>query len=118
MSLLLVLVVGLPLLGAAGLLLLPRATADALAAGAGLVVSGVTLVSSVLTLAAAPWRSAGPDLEIDLPWVPSLGIRLHFVLDGISVPLVPRSPGEMRAGDVVPPPSAVVPRSGEKSSTM
>jgi NADH-quinone oxidoreductase subunit M len=88
MSLLLVLVVGLPLVGAAGLLLLPRNTPDGVATGAGIVVSAVTLVSALLTLATEPWRSAGPDLEIDLPWVPSLGVRLHLVLDGISVPLV------------------------------
>ena len=88
MSLLLLLVVGVPLVGAAGLLLLPRTTADGVAAGAGLVCAGVTLAAALLTLVGEPWRSAGPDLEVNLPWVPSLGIRLHFVLDGISVPLV------------------------------
>ena len=88
MSVLLLLVVGLPLLGATVLLLLPRSTADGLAAAAGLVIAGVTLAVSLLTLVGEPWRSAGPDLEVDLPWVPSLGVRLHLVLDGISLPLV------------------------------
>ena len=88
MSLLLLVVVGLPLVGAAALLLLPRGTADGLAAAAGLVFAGVTLAAALLTLVGAPWRSAGPDLQVDLPWVPSLGIRLHLVLDGISEPLV------------------------------
>jgi NADH-quinone oxidoreductase subunit M len=88
MSLLLLLVVGLPLVGAAVLLLLPRTTADSLAAAAGLVCAGVTLAAALLTLVGQPWRSAGPDLQVDLPWVPSLGIRLHLVLDGISEPLV------------------------------
>jgi NADH-quinone oxidoreductase subunit M len=87
-SLLLVLLVGLPLAGAAGLLLLPRTISESLAAATGLVVAGVTLVVALLTLATAPWRGAGPDLELNLPWVPSLGIRLHLVLDGISLPLV------------------------------
>jgi NADH-quinone oxidoreductase subunit M len=88
MSLLLLLLVGLPLVGAVGLLLLPRSTPDGVATGTGLVVSAVTLVVALLTLADEPWRTAGPDLQLDLPWIPSLGVRLHLMLDGISVPLV------------------------------
>lgn len=88
MSLLLIVIVGLPLAGALMLLLAPRAAGELVAPVVGLVVSAVTLVSTMLTLAAKPWQGAGPALELDLPWIPTLGIRLHFALDGISLPLL------------------------------
>lgn len=88
MNLLLVLLVGLPLVGALGLVLAPRHLGDDVATTVGIVVSSVTLVAAVLTLAARPWQGAGPALDLDLPWIPSLGVRLHLALDGISLPLV------------------------------
>jgi NADH-quinone oxidoreductase subunit M len=88
MSALLVLLVGLPLVSALVLMLAPRRLGEELAPTAGVVASAVTALAAVLTLASAPWRAAGPALEIDVPWVPTLGVRLHLVLDGISVPLV------------------------------
>ncbi len=88
MSALLVLVVGLPLATALALVLAPRRLGEDVAPAVGVVASSVTLLAAVLTLAAAPWRGAGPALEIDAPWVPTLGVRLHLALDGISLPLV------------------------------
>jgi NADH-quinone oxidoreductase subunit M len=44
----------------------------------------------VLTLAAATRFVPGPRLQtlIDLPWIPSLGIRCHLAVDGISLTLL------------------------------
>ncbi|KQX66136.1 NuoM family protein [Angustibacter sp. Root456] len=88
MSALLVLLVGLPLVSALVLMLAPRRLGEDVAPTVGVVASAITALAAVLTLASAPWRAAGPALEIDVPWVPTLGVRLHLVLDGISVPLV------------------------------
>ncbi|HEX3003818.1 MAG TPA: NADH-quinone oxidoreductase subunit M [Angustibacter sp.] len=88
MSALLVLLVGLPLVSALVLMLAPRRLGEEVAPAVGIVASAVTALAAVLTLASAPWRAAGPALEVDVPWVPTLGVRLHLVLDGISVPLV------------------------------
>jgi NADH-quinone oxidoreductase subunit M len=35
-----------------------------------------------------PWSTPDAVLEVDVPWIPGLGARLHLVLDGISAPLV------------------------------
>ena len=43
---------------------------------------------SLLMLAARPWQGPGPALEIDWPWIPTLGVRLHLTVDGISWPLI------------------------------
>jgi NADH-quinone oxidoreductase subunit M len=88
MSALLVLLVALPLATALALVLAPRRLGEEVAPVAGVVSSCVTLLAAVLTLAASPWRGSGPALELDAPWVPTLGIRLHLALDGISLPLV------------------------------
>jgi NADH-quinone oxidoreductase subunit M len=88
MSALLILVVGLPLVVAAGLLILPRPLAEPLARPAGLVTSTVTLAAAALTLAARPWEPGRAAVELDIPWIPTLGIRLHLQLDGIALPLV------------------------------
>ena len=88
MSALLVLLVGLPILTALALVLAPRRLGEDVAPAVGIGAATVTLAAALLTLVAAPWRAAGPAVELDAPWVPSLGVRLHLVLDGISVPLV------------------------------
>ncbi|GAB3601023.1 NADH-quinone oxidoreductase subunit M [Angustibacter peucedani] len=88
MSTLLVLLVGLPLGAALLLLLAPRTLGEQLGPTVGVVVSGVTLAVAALTLAARPWTAGGPALELDAPWIPTLGVRLHLALDGISLPLV------------------------------
>ncbi len=88
MSELLVLLVGLPLATALVLLLAPRTIGEQVAAVTGVVVSSVTLVAAALTLFARPWAATGPAISLDLPWIPTLGVRLHLALDGISLPLV------------------------------
>jgi NADH-quinone oxidoreductase subunit M len=100
MSLVLLAIVALPLLGSAALLgagrlagsgaaaPAARASIERVAPAFATVLSGVTLLFAVMTLADRPWASAGPVTEIDLRWVPSLGLRFHLGLDGISAPLV------------------------------
>jgi NADH-quinone oxidoreductase subunit M len=85
---LLALMVGLPLAVALVVLLTPPAWAEQLARPAGLATSVVVLVAAGLALAGRPWRGGRPVVELDLPWIPSLGVRLHFQLDGLSYPLV------------------------------
>jgi NADH-quinone oxidoreductase subunit M len=88
MSDLLLLVVGLPLLAALGLLFAPRTLGEQIAAATGIVTSAVVLLFSLLMLAARPWQGPGPALEVDWPWIPTLGVRLHLTVDGISWPLI------------------------------
>ncbi|WP_308193342.1 NADH-quinone oxidoreductase subunit M [Nonomuraea sp. MG754425] len=77
-----------PLLGALVLLLSPHAPRRALPAY-GLIFSGLTLAVSLVLLATfdhgAPARIQA---ELDQPWVPGLGLRLHLGVDGISLPLI------------------------------
>ncbi len=91
--------VALPWLGSFTLLaaLVMRGDAGVSATAAtrfGLAVSVVTLLAAALATAGAQLsmlRVAGASAAVpgvDLDWVPALGIRLQFGLDGISAPLV------------------------------
>jgi NADH-quinone oxidoreductase subunit M len=100
MSLLLLALVILPLGGALALLgagrlagsgaAAPqaRASIERVAAPFATAVSGVVLLLAVMALTARPWSLARPAAEVDLRWVPALGLRFHLGLDGISAPLV------------------------------
>ena len=79
-ELLLPLLLALPLAGCVALLVLPGNLADRLAVPLGVAASGATV-------AVAVWASASAD-DIDREWVPSLGLRFHLGIDGISAPLV------------------------------
>ncbi len=84
----LVLMVALPLLASVALLL-ARAVGDTLASVLASGAAGLTLLAGVLVaLAAAPYDVPGPGVELDVAWVPALGLRLHLGVDGISAPLV------------------------------
>jgi NADH-quinone oxidoreductase subunit M len=77
---LLPLLLAVPLAGAVALLVLPAALADRVAVRLGVVASGLTVVL-------ACWSAAsGPTTNVS--WVPSLGLRFHLGIDGISSPLV------------------------------
>ena len=88
MSLLLVLLIVVPLGTALALLLLPREPAEHVAGPVGVAASALTLGVALLTLSARPWSTGLPVLDLDVPWIPALGVRLHFALDGVSSPLV------------------------------
>ncbi|GAA3472279.1 NADH-quinone oxidoreductase subunit M [Nonomuraea roseola] len=75
-----------PLLGAA--LLLVPATAGRLRL-IGLLVSGLTLALAVLLAVFFEYgQAARLQFAVDVPWIPSLGLRFHLGVDGISLPLV------------------------------
>ncbi|MFG1705630.1 NuoM family protein [Nonomuraea sp. M3C6] len=77
-----------PLLGALMLLLSPH-TLRPLLRAYGLILSGVTLALAVLLVATFDYgQAARPQFEVDLPWIPGLGLRLHLGVDGISLPLI------------------------------
>jgi NADH-quinone oxidoreductase subunit M len=100
MSLVLLALVALPLGGALALLGAgrlagsgtaaseARASIERVAAPFATAVSGVVLLFALLSLTARPWASGRPAAEVDLRWVPALGLRFHLGLDGISAPLV------------------------------
>lgn len=84
-----VVLVLVPLLGAVLLLAVGRRlgehrTVD-VAAG---IAAGELVLAGVTVAAGRPYSLPGPRLEVDRPWVPALGLRLHLGLDGISAPLV------------------------------
>jgi NADH-quinone oxidoreductase subunit M len=85
---LLPLLVLVPLL-AAGALLAARRLSDGTAARIGTLTCSVTLVLAVAaTAASAPFGRAGSGVEVDIPWIPALGLRAHLGMDGLSAPLV------------------------------
>lgn len=79
--------VGLPLVTAAGLLVLRPRRGGALAAG-GLSAASTLVLAVAAVAQARPWDRGETALEVDVPWLPALGVRLHLGLDGISAPLV------------------------------
>ncbi|RBM04643.1 NuoM family protein [Streptomyces sp. PT12] len=80
---LLVALIALPLLGAAAVLL-PRVPA-----WTGVAVTGAVLAGALVLAAAFDHDDpAAVQAESDVPWIPALGVRLHFGVDGISLPLV------------------------------
>ena len=83
-----VVLLAVPLLGAVLLLVAPRALHPVLRPY-GLILSGVTLAASLVLVAAFDYgRPAAIQYELDLPWVPGLGMRFHLGVDGISLPLI------------------------------
>ncbi|GAA3143428.1 NADH-quinone oxidoreductase subunit M [Planomonospora alba] len=83
---------GVPLAGAAVLLVPPRAearTGGRLLRLHGLAVSGVTFLLAVVL--AAGFDHADParvQFATDLPWIPGLDLGFHLGVDGVSLPLV------------------------------
>ncbi len=77
----------LPFLGGAVALLLPG-DRPRLLRWYGITVALATFVQSLFVLAAFDGGQAGFQLHSDWAWVPSLGIRFHLAIDGISLWLV------------------------------
>lgn len=93
MNAILLAIIVLPLLAAGALWSVPAAIGDRLAAAYGSVISGLVLIGSVLLWPQnGGWFAYGPNdapaTEIDLAWIPSLGVRFHLGVDSISVPLI------------------------------
>jgi NADH-quinone oxidoreductase subunit M len=77
---LLPLLLAVPLAGSLALLVLPAALADRIAVRLGVLASGLTVVLACWSAASEP--------TTNVSWVPSLGLRFHLGIDGISSPLV------------------------------
>ncbi|MET9273933.1 NADH-quinone oxidoreductase subunit M [Kribbella sp. NPDC003557] len=102
MNAILLAILVLPVLAAGALWSIPAAIADRLAAAYGSVISGLVLVGALILwprtggwFAYAPAQEQLPgdavrplDAVIDVPWIPSLGVRFHIGVDSISVPLI------------------------------
>jgi NADH-quinone oxidoreductase subunit M len=97
MSAVLLVVLLLPLLGAAVLWALPVTPGERVAAAFGSVVSGVVLVGSLVlwfgsssgqaTRSGLPGQAL-PRAETDAAWIPALNVRFHVGVDAVSVPLI------------------------------
>lgn len=91
MSTLLLVVLGLPIVGALLLVVLPRGR-DRLAAGVGTCSAALAFLASLGLLLGRHGPRDGATLdpwhEIDVSWIPALGIRFHLGVDGVSAPLV------------------------------
>jgi len=112
-SALLLVLLGLPLAGAALLWLLPVVLGDRIAALVGTVVSGLVLVGSAvlgyrwlnpgspagtqqadsvpatdLPAYDGPGRAAAMLGDTNVPWLPALDVRFHVGVDAVSLPLI------------------------------
>ncbi|WP_369202740.1 NuoM family protein [Streptomyces sp. PU-14G] len=91
---LLVAVVAVPLLGAVAALLpappgLRGRGPDQAVLRHGVTVTGVVLLGTVLlALGFDHGRSGTMQAESDVSWIPALDVRLHFGVDGVSLPLL------------------------------
>jgi NADH-quinone oxidoreductase subunit M len=77
----------LPLLGAILVMLVPKEE-EAIHRGIGFTTALVTFLVSLFILPDFDFSKAGFQLEINRPWVTSLGINFHLGVDGISLWLV------------------------------
>jgi NADH-quinone oxidoreductase subunit M len=78
----------LPVVGAVFMLLIPRVQ-EALIKWAALLISLVTAGIGVYVLATfnySEWN--GPQMAVNVPWIPVINSRYHVGIDGISLPLI------------------------------
>jgi len=88
-SLLLLALLALPLAGSLGLAAFPGPRGAAAARGVGVLVSGVDLALVAAVVAGFDLAHPGHmQMQVDVPWVPALGVRFHLGVDGVSLPLV------------------------------
>ena len=79
----------LPLLGAGIIALIPKASEEA-AKPVALIVSLIGFVLSLLILAGyylGPAGGQGLAYQVNLEWIPQVGVNYHVAIDGISLPL-------------------------------
>ncbi|MBB1260485.1 complex I subunit 4 family protein [Streptomyces alkaliterrae] len=94
LQLLLVAVVVLPLIGAGAALLpappgLRGRNPDQAVLRHGVTVTGAVLLGSLVLAAGFDLdRPGAMQAESDISWIPAFGVRLHFGVDGISLPLL------------------------------
>jgi NADH-quinone oxidoreductase subunit M len=83
---LLVLITFLPAIAAVALIAYHKATAASEAAQRYFAL-GASALTFLLSLPLAIWHS-DPALSVEVPWIPTLGVRFHLGVDGLSVWLV------------------------------
>lgn len=94
LQLLLLAVIALPLIGAVAALLpappgLRGSSPEQAVLRHGVTVTGVVLLATTaLAVGFDHDRPGTMQAESDISWIPALGIRLHFGIDGISLPLL------------------------------
>jgi NADH-quinone oxidoreductase subunit M len=79
---------GVPLAGALALFGLRRLTGEAAARIGALIALATLLLAVAATLVAGKDGWDGGPLQVNVRWIPALGLRAHFGLDGVSAPLV------------------------------
>jgi NADH-quinone oxidoreductase subunit M len=80
------LAVFLPVVGAGIISLIPKAKEES-AKPVALVVTFLTLVLSLAILVGYDWGARGLQFQVQVPWIPAIGIDYHVAIDGISLPL-------------------------------
>jgi NADH-quinone oxidoreductase subunit M len=81
------LAVFLPVAGAVLIVLTPRSRESAVK-GLSVLFSGAALAAGLLVLTRFDVGASGMQLEVDLPWIPSIDANYHVGIDGIAMPLV------------------------------
>jgi NADH-quinone oxidoreductase subunit M len=77
--------VAIPLVGCVAVFALPERQVVSF----GIAVTALTLLDAVLLAASFDYgRSAKTQMAVDLPWIPTIDLRFHLGVDGISLPLV------------------------------
>ncbi len=77
----------IPILGALLVMVVPK-TEESVHRGIGIATTIATFLVSLLILPDFDGTAAGFQMEVNLPWVSSLGINFHLGIDGISIWLV------------------------------
>jgi NADH-quinone oxidoreductase subunit M len=76
----------LPILGALAILLVPKER-DRLVRGMAIAVTAVALVLAIVIAAGYDYGAGGLQYVLNVDWIPSLGVRYHVGIDGLSMPL-------------------------------
>ena len=84
-----VMMLAVPLMGVVLLLAVPGDRGDRVARPIGAVISGVTLLVTIVAAFAFDGHRAGEtQLVVNWRWIPALDVRFHLGIDGISLPLI------------------------------
>ncbi|HEY5806466.1 MAG TPA: hypothetical protein VIT67_00770, partial [Povalibacter sp.] len=77
----LLMILGVPLLGAAGVAAFSRGTGE-VARAVAMIAMLIVLVTALRIFLAYDATTDAARFELDAPWMPSLGIRFHVGVDG------------------------------------
>ena len=83
----LTLIVGLPIIGAAGAVVIPKEKTQWIY-GLAIGVASIGFLLSIFLFFSYDFRLGGYQFSVEYPWLNSLGITFHLGVDGITVPLI------------------------------